>query len=108
MHRLRRRSARHRCFRPAKIQLEGGALPRDCLAIDISNRGVRLNVEGLDVPEEFVLLLSKDGVVQKSTCKVVWRFGNELGAKFINVIRPPGFAERDKPFMFEHFRPRSY
>ena len=57
MHTLRRRSSRRRCYRAAKIQLRGGTWARDCLVIDISDVGVRLNAEGLDVPDEFVLLL---------------------------------------------------
>ena len=96
MHRFRRRSARRRHCRAAKIQLGDGVPACDCLVIDISNGGVRLNVEGLDVPDEFVLLLSEDGIVQESTYKVIWRFGHELGAKFVSVVRPPGFAEQEK------------
>jgi hypothetical protein len=53
MHRLRRRSARRYHCRAAKIQLGGGTVARDCLVINISNGGVRLNVEGLDVPDAF-------------------------------------------------------
>ena len=98
MHRFRRRSARRRHCRAAKIQLGDGAPACDCLVIDISNGGVRLNVGGLDVPDEFVLLLSEDGIVQECTYKVICRFGHELGAKFASVVRPPGFAERDKLF----------
>jgi hypothetical protein len=78
MHTLRRRSSRRRCYRAAKIQLRGGTWARDCLVTDISDVGVRLNAEGLDVPDEFVLLLSTDGVVRQSTCKVVWRRGDEV------------------------------
>jgi hypothetical protein len=98
MHRFRRRSARRRHCRAAKIQLGDGAPACDCLVIDISNGGVRLNVEGLDVPDEFVLLLSEDGIVQESTYKMIWRFGHEVGAKFVSAVRPPGLAERDKLF----------
>jgi len=98
MHRFRRRSARRRHCRAAKIQLGDGVPACDCLVIDISNGGVRLNVEGLDVPDEFVLLLSEDGIVQESTYKMIWRFGNEVGAKFVSAVRPPGLAERDKLF----------
>ena len=58
MHRLRRREARQRYYRPAKIELAAGARPCDCAVVDISDGGVRLNVEGLDVPDEFVLLIS--------------------------------------------------
>ena len=55
-------------------------------------------MEGLDVPDEFVLLLSTDGVIQESTCKVVWRRGDEVGAKFVAAARRPHFAEPEKHF----------
>ena len=44
----------------------------------MSDGRVRLNIEGLDVPDEFVLLVSNGGNVQEGAYKVVWRFGNEL------------------------------
>ena len=95
MHRLRRREARQRCYRPAKIWLAAGARACDCTVVDISDGGVRLNVEGLDVADEFVLLISNNGRVQESAYKVVWRFGNELGAQFVSGARRLGIAERD-------------
>ena len=98
MHTLRRRSSRRHCYRTAKIQLGGGTPARDCLVLDISDAGVRLNAEGLDVPDEFVLLLSNDGVVRESTCKVAWRRGDEVGAKFVAAARRPRFAEPEKHF----------
>jgi hypothetical protein len=96
MHKLRRRSSRRRHCRAAKIQIGGDAPARDCLLIDISKGGVRLNVEGLDVPDEFVLFLSNDGIVQESTCRVTWRLGDEVGAKFVAVVGCSGFAVREK------------
>jgi hypothetical protein len=94
MHRLRRREVRSRYYRPAKIKLAAGARPCDCAVVDMSDGGVRLNVEGLDVPDEFVLLFSDDGKVQERAYQVVWRFGNELGAKLVGGAGQPGFAER--------------
>jgi PilZ domain-containing protein len=76
-------------------KLAAGARACDCLVIDISDGGVRLNVEGLDVPDEFVLLISNDRKVQERAYKVVWRFGNELGAKLVSGVGQPGFAERN-------------
>jgi hypothetical protein len=95
MHRLRRREARQRYYRPAKIKLAAGARACDCTVVDISDGGVRLNVEGLAVPDEFVLLISNKGKVEESAYKVVWRFGNELGAQFVSGARRLGIAERD-------------
>jgi hypothetical protein len=66
--------------------------------MDISDGGVRLNAKGLDVPDEFLLLLSTDGVVRESTCKVAWRYGDEVGAKFVAAVRRPHFAEPEKHF----------
>ena len=60
MHRLRRREARQRYYLPAKIKLAAGARPCGCTIVDMSDGGVRLNVEGLDVPDEFVLLISNE------------------------------------------------
>ena len=91
MHRLRRREARQRCYRPAKIKLAAGARACDCTVVDFSDGGVRLNVEGLNVPDEFVLLISNKGKVEERAYKVVWRFGNELGAKFVGGARQLGF-----------------
>jgi hypothetical protein len=62
----RRRSPRHRVYRVAKIKIGVGIPPRDCLVIDISDGGVRLFLDGFDAPNEFVLLLSCDGVVRES------------------------------------------
>ena len=95
MHRLRRREARQRYYRPAKIKLAAGARACDCSIVDMSDGGVRLNVEGLDVPDEFVLLISNKGKVEERAYKVIWRFGNELGAQFVSGARQLGIAERD-------------
>jgi PilZ domain len=95
MHTLRRRSPRRHACRAATIRFGGDALARDCLVINVSKGGVRLNVKGLDVPDEFVLCLSNDGIIQESACKVAWRSGDEVGAKFIAVVRRD-FAEREK------------
>jgi hypothetical protein len=91
----RRRTRRRHINRMAKIQAGTGTLPRDCLITDISDGGVRLHVEGFEVPDEFVLLLSGDGIVGKErSYRVVWRLGYEIGAEFVRVLRPSGFAAR--------------
>jgi hypothetical protein len=96
MHKLRRQSPRRHLCRAAKIRFGRDALARDCLLIEVSKGGVRLNVEGLDVPDQFVLCLSNDGIIQESTYAVIWRFGDELGAKFVAVGVRPGSVEREK------------
>ena len=84
----RRQFERRAISRLARIQVSGGALPRDCLLTNISDGGVRLHVEGIDVPDRFVLLLSDgSGSARPRDCNVVWRLGFELGAEFINSSR---------------------
>ena len=87
----RRRSPRRKLYRMAKIKLGAGSPEHDCPVIDISDGGVRLNVGGLKVPDEFVLLLFGDGVVRENAYKKVWHHGHEVGAKLVRIVRP-GFA----------------
>jgi len=87
----RRRSARRYLYRAAKIKLGAGSLAPDCLVIDISDEGVRLNVGGLKIPDEFVLLLSGDGVVRENAYKKVWHQGHEVGARLVGIVRS-GFS----------------
>ena len=90
----RRRSPRRAISRHAKIQLPGSTLARDCLVTDISDGGVRLHVEGIAVPDQFVLLLPESPISSRPLdCSVVWRLGYELGAKFTNVAG----ATRESP-----------
>ena len=91
-----RRQSRRRAFnRIAKLQVASGTLPRDCLITNISDGGVRLHVEGFDVPDEFTLLLSGEGMGQtERRYRVVWRLGFEVGAEFLGVIKRGGLASR--------------
>jgi hypothetical protein len=83
----KRRSRRRQINRVAKIQLASGTLPRDCLITDISTGGVRLHVEGFDVPDDFVLVLSGDNLAKECSYHVVWRLGHEIGARFVGLVR---------------------
>ncbi len=76
--------------RAAKIKAEELSSPRDCLITDISTGGVRLQVEGFDVPDDFILLLSGEGVPKECAYRVVWRLGNEVGARFVTIVRRAG------------------
>ena len=91
----RRRARRRLINRVAKIQIGSGTLPRDCLITDISTGGVRLHVEGFEVPEEFVLHLTGEGIIAKECAyRVVWRLGHEVGARFMGVVHRKGTAAR--------------
>ena len=55
----RRRSERRLCRKLAKIQFGTGSLPRDCMITDVSDGGVKVIAEYLDIPAEFTIILSK-------------------------------------------------
>ena len=77
----RRKSERHLCRRVAKIQFGNSSLPRDCTITDVSDGGVKLIAEYLDIPTEFTIILSTGNPRQ---CRLAWRIGCELGAEYID------------------------
>lgn len=83
----RRRWPRRQIDRKAKMQIDAGAPLRDCVIADISTGGVKLHVEGFEVPDEFILMLSGDGIIKECYYQVVWRLGREVGARFVGVVR---------------------
>ncbi len=91
----RRRAQRRLINRVAKIQIASGTLPRDCLVTDLSTGGVRLHVNGFDVPDDFVLLLSGDNIAKECNYQVVWRLGHEIGARFVGLVRRSGMAAHE-------------
>ena len=92
----RRQSRRRHINRTAKIQLASGALPLDCIITDISEGGVRLDIKGLDVPDDFVLLLAGDGATcNEFAYRVVWRLGHEIGARFVGTWRRSSATARN-------------
>ncbi len=80
----RRRSPRRRLGRLATIKLGVGIAPRYCLVTNASEEGVRLQLNGIEVIDEFVLLFNGSEVARDGTYKVVWRQGQDVGAKFIS------------------------
>jgi hypothetical protein len=77
----RRRSERQPCKRVAKIQFGTGSLPRDCTITDVSDGGVKVIAEYLEIPKEFTIIFSTGDLRQ---CRMAWRIGCEFGAKFID------------------------
>jgi hypothetical protein len=77
----RRRSERRPCKKLAKIQFGTGSLPRDCTITDVSDGGVKVIAEYLDVPAEFTIILSEG---RPRMCKLAWRIGCEFGAQFVD------------------------
>jgi hypothetical protein len=72
--------------RVAAIMCGSGA-ERSCLVKDFSDGGVRLQTNGLEIPDEFVLLFAPNDFAQSGRYKVVWRLGNDVGAKFHESCR---------------------
>jgi PilZ domain len=77
----RRKSERRVCRSFAKIQFGTGSLPRDCTITDISEGGVKVIAEHIDVPTEFTIILSEGRPRQ---CRLAWRIGYEFGAQFLD------------------------
>ena len=80
----KRAAPRYPLARMAKIQFGYDAPPAYCLITDISDGGVRVYLNGLEVPDEFVLLLSGDGPAMDGRYRVVWRQDDEVGAKYVS------------------------
>ena len=88
MYTERRKSVRHSFNRYARIQAEMSCPSRDCLIVNMSEEGVRLHSEIMELPNEFTLVIA-DADHPRRSCRVVWRLGFEIGAKFTDLDRLP-------------------
>jgi hypothetical protein len=74
------------------IMSPDGSVVCECRMLNVSASGAKLALrEPTDTPEEFVLMLSRNGAVQRR-CKVVRRADKELGVKFVQSgarVAPP-------------------
>ena len=84
----RRSSKRYNFNRYARIQVEMSGPSRDCLIVNMSEDGVRLHSEIAELPNEFTLVIA-DAEHPRRTCRVVWRLGFEIGAKYTDLDRLP-------------------
>jgi|SRR5215813_4595303 len=91
----RRKSSRNAFSRYARVQGEAGGQSGDCLIVNMSEGGVRLHSESMEVPEEFILVLS-DGPYSRRSCRVVWRLGFEIGAEFTGRMAEPRLTVANK------------
>jgi PilZ domain-containing protein len=81
----KRRTQRHHLGRVAAIVFGADAEQHYCLVTDISEGGVRLHIKELNVPDDFSLRFAPDVPAQSGNYKVVWRRGQDLGAKFVGA-----------------------
>ena len=77
----RRGAARQVINRRAQYIPVLGALPRDCLVVDLSESGARLFTES-PLPDVFTLVVFGEGARLERDCQVVWRLGGEAGVAF--------------------------
>jgi hypothetical protein len=54
----------------------------ECLIVDVSHKGARLDVGALAVPKLFGLAFTAGGEVLR-VCSLVWRGGQLVGARFL-------------------------
>jgi hypothetical protein len=74
---------------PAWILTGPGDAPRKCMLSDISDTGARVTGLGEDdLPQEFVLLLAKDGSTRRR-CRQVWRNDGRVGVEFQKASPAP-------------------
>jgi hypothetical protein len=85
----RRSSPRRKQLKAGIIAFHGRHSTLPCCVRDISETGVRLEVESAQVPDTFELLIELDGL--EANCAVVWRRGSQVGVMFTSPpkIRPP-------------------
>ena len=76
----RRKSERRLCRRIAKIQFGTGSLPRDCTITDMSDGGVKVIAEYLEIPPQFTIIFAPT----TRQCRLAWRIGCEFGAQFVD------------------------
>jgi len=65
-----------------------GSPPGYCLVIDFSEGGVRINSNGLKIPDEFMLRFSGYGPQKDGKYQVVWRNDPFVGAKLVGGPSP--------------------
>jgi hypothetical protein len=82
----RRPSPRQQLGRAGAI-LCGPGEERPCLVKDFSDGGVWLQLNGFEILDDFALLFAPNELAQSGRYKVVWRLGNDVGAKFIGRSR---------------------
>jgi hypothetical protein len=85
----KRKRARQSWVRAAKIQASGATRLRDCLILEISDSGVRLQAASGRITNRFTLLLAGG----RRECRVIWRTGNEVGAEFVDTEVGTEFVE---------------
>jgi hypothetical protein len=83
-----RQSPRHPLRRLAKVTSSKGGPSQLCMVTNMSDGGVRLQVLGAEIPDEFLLTICGDQPTDAGKYKVVWRLGPDVGAKLLPSLPP--------------------
>ncbi len=87
----RRKAARQIINLSAIIERAPNLVPLSCVIVDMSITGARISAPNAALPNEFALLLSRDGPVRRN-CKVVWRRDFTVGVQFLHRTQSEGVA----------------
>lgn len=88
----RRKTERFSLRGLAYVRSGAASRPREVRVTDISDGGVRLYAEGVDVPDYFTIYFSSPNSPPRE-CRVAWRLGDEVGAEFVDRLER-GFARQ--------------
>ena len=77
----RRGAPRQRLGRLATMLVGGGVPPRCVSSTDSSDGGVRVNSNGVEIPDVFELRFSDSGHFRDGAYQVIWRNDPVVGAK---------------------------
>jgi len=87
----RRKSVRHRLGRLATIKADNIVEPHFCMVSNVSDDGVRIHINSVEVPNIFVLIFPAGSSPGRSgTYRVVWRDGHDIGAEFLSASLKSG------------------
>lgn len=78
------RKTRHNLWQDAWVTFDGGFAKRNCVVLDLSTTGAKLQLKDLSATsaQNLGLALSKD-VHQSTPCRVIWRRGSLVGVQFV-------------------------
>lgn len=80
-----RKSPRRRVRQPALMVHDNGSMIGACTMLDVSAGGARLKLDvEIDVPTEFVLLLSRFDGSMRRRCAVAWKTEAQIGIRFLS------------------------
>jgi hypothetical protein len=83
----RRKSPRRAVSQVVRLELDNGAPANHpgLLVSDVSDGGVRLFAQNVEIPSRFALVFTESGI--RRECRKVWQIGPEVGVEFADQPR---------------------